>query len=933
MIKSHGLLRRGGSALVGCVAVSLALPAQANNEVGLEEVVVTARKREENLQDVSMSITAIPAAEIEKLGLQDVEDIARLDASLIYDKGYSATDNRISIRGLSPTRGRVNVAILVDGIDTSSESISFGGGSLLATNRLLDLQAVEIVKGPQSALYGRSAFAGAVQYVTKDPARIEEGKISGSYGDYGRYDLSGSWSAPLTDTFGVRVNAVYWNQDGLHTNVVTGRKVGDGDGWGIALTGKWQPSESMSAKLRIEYADDRYGQFPTAQLPVNQVSVRPTAGSQCLTVGSGTAVSAVGGRCPSGSQRVYSGTTVLPPGFVLPPGSGNPAYPGTFFGSNHVYSSTGLVPAASKLAVKLDPNPFTGRDYEGSNREVLRTSAVLNWDLDQGSITSLTGYTDAYFSFDEDGDFDSGVVNGVDLASRAARFDNENDTTQFSQELRYRSDLDGAFNFMGGVLYWQEKAAQTTRSINIFCLPPVPANTFFPGQPPIAASCTQGGKALTANQVMAQMTPIPRLNSREIEHTSMFGMVEFDVTEAVKISLEGRYADETETVVGINCAASLTTPGAGPPGTPPVPCQDPSFPGFQVFGPSINYLYPYFNPFAPSAPGAGVRQAPGTQVELESSHSYFAPRATVEFRANDDALYYLTWARGVKPGGISTVTAGSWQDADYDGAYDEFKFKDEKIEEYELGAKLQSTDGRWRFNPAVFLIRYDNKQTGAQLITPSGIAVGRLLNAGKAKVEGLELDAQWAPSESWLFGLNYSFLRTKFTDFPFTSASATDAVRANTCGRQFDTAANARLCFFNLRGNSLERAPKHSVVGLARWSRAAGDLFGGSGVRFFVEGDMQYQSKRYLEFFNRVELDSYAIGNLRVGLTSDKWDLLLYANNITDDDTVQGGSANPGDVAQSLADPSNFSPANTLGVTLPDPRIVGIRFSYRFGGN
>ncbi len=933
MSKTQVTVQRAVAAIVGAMAMVIAMPAVADNESGLEEIVVTARKREENLQDVSMSITAIPAAEIEKLGIQDVEDVARLDASLIYDKGYSATDNRISIRGLSPTRGRVNVAILVDGIDTSSESISFGGGSLLATTRLLDLQAVEIVKGPQSALYGRSAFAGAVQYVTKDPAKVEEGSIRGSYGDYGRYDLTGSWSGPLNDTVGLRVNAVYWNQDGIHKNIVTGRKVGDGDGWGIALTGKWEPSESMSAKLRIEYADDHFGQFPTAQLPINEVAARPTAGSQCLVVGSGAAVAAVGGRCPTGSQRVYSPTTVLPPGFVLPPGSGNPAYPGTFFGSNHVYSSVGLVPKASALRVKLDPNPVTGRDYEGSNREVLRASAVLNWNAEHGTFTSLTGYTDAYFSFDEDGDFDSGVVNGVDLASRAARFDNENDTTQFSQEFRYRSDFDGIFNFMGGVLYWQEKAAQTTRSINVFCLAPVPANTFFPGQPPIPASCTQGGKVLTANQVMAQMTPIPRLNAREIEHTSMFGMVEFDVTDRLKVSFEGRYADETEKVVGVNCSASLTTPGAGPPGTPPVACQDPSFPGFQVFGPSINYLYPFFNPFAPVAPGAGVRQAPGTQVELESTHSYFAPRATIEYRAGEHALYYLSWAKGVKPGGISTVTAGSWQDADYDGLYDEFKFKDEKIQEYELGAKLQTADGRLRFNPAIFYIKYDDKQTGAQLITPSGIAVGRLLNAGKATVEGLELDSQWAPNQNWLFGLNYSFLRSKFTDFPFSSTSATDAVRVNGCGRQFDTANNAKLCFFNLRGNQLERAPKHSLVGLARWSTPVGDLFGSSGARFFIEGDMQYQSKRYIDFFNRVQLDSYTLGNLRIGVSSDRWDLLVYANNITDDDTVQGGSSNPGDVAQSLADPSNFSPANTTGVTMPDPRIIGVRFGYRFGGN
>jgi len=151
MKQSQKAAQRAAGILVGSLATLMALPAVANDG-GLEEVVVTARKREENLQNVSMSISAIPASEIEKLGISDVSQVAKLDSSLIYDKGYSATDNRIQIRGLSPTRGRVNVAVLVDGIDTSSESISFGGGSLLATNKLLDLQAIEIVKGTQSAL-------------------------------------------------------------------------------------------------------------------------------------------------------------------------------------------------------------------------------------------------------------------------------------------------------------------------------------------------------------------------------------------------------------------------------------------------------------------------------------------------------------------------------------------------------------------------------------------------------------------------------------------------------------------------------------------------------------------------------------------------------------------------------------------------------------
>lgn len=925
----RGVVRAFSALAIGGISIGVSVPAAANEAVALEEVVVTARKREENLQDVSMSISAIGSAEIEKLGISDVSDIARLDASLIYDKGYSATDNRISIRGLSPTRGRVNVAVLVDGIDTSSESIQFGGGSLLATNKLLDLQAIEIVKGPQSALYGRSAFAGAVQYVTKDPSREAEGDIRGSFADYGRYDLTASWSGPLSDTFGIRLNTVYWNQDGIYKNQVTGKKVGDGDGWGLALTGKWEPTEKFSAKLRAEYTDDRFGQSATAQMPITLVSVRPTDGSTCLQVGTGAAVAAVRGSCPSGSARVYSGTTVLPPGFTLPPGSGNPAYPGTFFGSNHVYSSAGLAPSADQLAVKFDPNPNTGKDYPGSNREILRLSAILNWDLEYGTVTSLTGYTDANFSFLEDGDFDSGVVNGVDQSTRSARFDNVNDTQQVSQELRFRSDFDGIFNFMVGGLYWHEKAEQVSRSINIFCLTPIPSNTFFPGQPPIPASC----QTRTANQVLGLMNAIPRLNAREVDHQSFFGVMEFEMSERWRFSVEGRYSSETEKVVGVNCSPTLDTPFIfGPPGQI-LKCQDPSFPGFQIGFPSINYLYPFFNPYAPSAPGTGVLQAAGVPVELETEHSFFTPRATIEFRPSDNTLVYLTYARGVKPGGVSTVTAGSWQDADYDGAYDEFSFKDEKIQEYEIGAKMQSADGRLRFNPAAFFIKYDDKQVGAQLVTPSGILVGRLLNAGQAEVRGLELDAQWAATENLLFGVNYSYLDTEFTDFPFTSASATDAVRVGGCQRKFDTVANAKLCFHNLKGRQLERAPKHSVVGLARWSKPVTDMFGGTGVRFFIEGDIQSQSKRFLDFYNLVEFDSYATGNLRMGLTSDKWDVQIYANNITDDDTVQSGSSNPGDVAQALADPSNFSPANTVGFSLPDPRIVGVRFAYRFGGS
>ena len=101
-------------------------------------------------------------------------------------------------------------------------------------------------------------------------------------------------------------------------------------------------------------------------------------------------------------------------------------------------------------------------------------------------------------------------------------------------------------------------------------------------------------------------------------------------------------------------------------------------------------------------------------------------------------------------------------------------------------------------------------------------------------------------------------------------------------------------------------------------------------VKLFIEGDVQVQSKRFLDYYNTVILRGYTEGSVRIGVNAPKWDFMVYADNVGNDKTVQTGNSNPGDVAQSLLDPTNFSPANTAGVRLPDPRIVGVRFGYRF---
>ncbi|MCY3989104.1 MAG: TonB-dependent receptor plug domain-containing protein, partial [Gammaproteobacteria bacterium] len=203
----------------------IALPASAQDDSGFEEIVVTTRKKEENLQDIPISVNALSREDMERAGVKELNEIAHHDSSLQFDRGYSPADTRLVIRGLAPTRGRPNAATLVDGIDISSEAIGVAGGTMLINPRMLDIERVEVVKGPQSALYGRSAFAGAVQYITRDPSDETEGEFGLDGAEEGYYTFKGSLSGPLGERAGYRLNALYWEEGGFHKNSITGNDI------------------------------------------------------------------------------------------------------------------------------------------------------------------------------------------------------------------------------------------------------------------------------------------------------------------------------------------------------------------------------------------------------------------------------------------------------------------------------------------------------------------------------------------------------------------------------------------------------------------------------------------------------------------------------------------------------------------------------------
>ena len=624
-IRSFVLRAVGAMALGGLANV----PAFAQtSESGLDEVVVQARKFSENLQEVPLSISVISAEEISRQNLSSNEDIARLDPSVIFDYGASLQDTRIVIRGLSPTRGRVNSAVLIDQVDVTSESIQFAGGGLLATGRLFDLQQVEIVKGPQAALYGRSAFAGAISYTTKDPAREfgTDVRVDGS--ENGRYFAGVGLDLPVNENFGVRVSGTYYNRDSIYKNIALNADVGASEGYSLAVTSKWQATENFSARLRLDYTQDDAEVRPQFYLRANE-RLDPAPANLCANAAARTA----------STTCVFTGTGINPTTGAV--GSQTRLF---YRGSTGRYSDIG------SPRPNMTPDPKTGQMYPGSELKTFRANLTMEWKLPQGTLTSITGFTDSDAFTSEDLDHDATWNGTIDTANRLSAFKTNTKTKQFNEELRYRSELEGPLNFTVGGQFFKADDDNVTNSLSMSCFP----GFFNCGFPPFIPT-------VTAYSQVARLNVLDRIWGRGLDHKSFYGLLEFRPTDKWTFEIEGRHSKESEYIVGPNCnpantslafgfpltCADATTTAAGspfPPGTPGV-----VFP-FTVDFPSSTLLY---SPLT----AAGVRQQTSVTARTPDYDSSFTTyRAYALFKAADNINLYTA------PGGHAGARRGTHAD-------------------------------------------------------------------------------------------------------------------------------------------------------------------------------------------------------------------------------------------------------------------------------
>ena len=225
----------------------------ADETRSLDKVVVTAQKREQTLQEVPAAVTAVTGDTFQDRGFDDATDLAKLTPNLVAaeDRG----DTNISIRGVgSRVRGSTPaVAVHVDGV--------YQPRAAMANITQVDLDRVEVLRGPQGTLYGRNANGGAVNFITKGPSDETDGFVMARYGNFDEYRLQGAVSLPLAENFGVRVAGDIWNRgEGTVEHVSGGQDLNEGSSNLFRLNAKWDVTENLNFKLLGTYAD-REGSF------------------------------------------------------------------------------------------------------------------------------------------------------------------------------------------------------------------------------------------------------------------------------------------------------------------------------------------------------------------------------------------------------------------------------------------------------------------------------------------------------------------------------------------------------------------------------------------------------------------------------------------------------------------------------------------------
>lgn len=467
------------------------------------EIIVTARKREENLQNVPTSVAVATSETIDQLGLDSLTDIAKVTPGLVFDDTLGRDGNRPVIRGQANILGQSGVAYFIDGI--------YYTGSL-ADYDVDTIDRVEVVKGPQSALYGRNTYSGAINIISKLPGDTWEGRATADISEHDRYELTAGVRGPLSEGLSLGVNGRFYDFGGEFTNAFDGSKVGDQSSWSLSGVLNFDNGGPFTATLRGYYNRTDDGQPAIFSQSANA--------NNCL-IDNGTLY--------RGQGRYFCG--------VIEPQQINTDY----------------------------TRQFPNREDVGIEADTYNVSLKLEGELAEGlTLTSLTGFNDRTQQTLTDGDYSPQSFTTAVFASfpvgpviggtppRTLRlgivgstidfsFANRTETKDWSQELRLTYESEAVDLILGGYYFDQSDDSFSIRTVPSDALARAQASAAARAAAICAASPICGGTSL----LFTPATPNARdENLLDIRNTAVFGAVNWHITPEVNLGIEGRYAEE-----------------------------------------------------------------------------------------------------------------------------------------------------------------------------------------------------------------------------------------------------------------------------------------------------------------------------------------------------------------------------------------------------
>jgi iron complex outermembrane receptor protein len=828
------------SAAVALAAGSITLTgggAMAANPL-LEEMIVTATRRAESVQDIPLNISAYSGSELEHQRINNLRDFARYVPGLtVVDQGPRASSPMI-VRGL-------NVDVLA-----ASESLGNSSGGTVATYfgeipiyidlDLVDVDRIEVLRGPQGTLFGAGSLGGAVRFMPNKPqtenfeveAHGQVYNISNS--DDSSYQGDIVFNTPFAgDRAAFRGVASYRDQAGwidqpylvnnpgfsnpegtTSADIHAKKDVNDWKRTTLRGTFLWDISDSIESTLGYNYQKDEMGgrQFNHKRL--------------CEDILSGT------------SGRTDNTT---------PPGIG--AYPPPAFPAN---CNPDNFEAVNALRVE-EPNERENQIFN------------LNFiaDLSFGELTSATGYT----LYEENGQRDQTDLllnfeySYGDFPTFTAFTAETEENTTLTQEFRVVSQGAGPLNWIGGLFYLDATLDQTSTEFT-------PGYDVWPG----------AGAADTNSVEYSQFV------DEKLTEWAIFGEIGYQIFDRWQVTGGLRYFDVTDTFT-------------------------------QGFALPICSQQGFCDPQPPPPAGSPIPPYVTTLAGPDASFDDVIFKLNTSFDFTDTLLGYITWSEGYRNGGsngladCSTLTGGAGQNLC--GTADELGFAPDTTTNWELGVKTAWLGGDLVFNGALFLVQWDGVQVAE---TSAGGAIPITINGNDAETKGVEMDLNYSIGEKWLIQGGYSYTNAELTqDAPQLAGG--EASKGDRLPGTPEHQASLLVNFLQPLGRELDLNVSY---GLTTQSNVYSKLGIGSACCRIDNG---------LNSGTGEVLPGFTLHNASVALAGDKWEVMLYANNLTDKYAVTGVRNDPSFNVSSIE--SQGFTFRRYGNYMATPRTIGLDFRFR----